>query len=167
MTILASEDLYHTGIVVADLEAALAAMTELGGYRWTPVMESPFMVWTPAGEQTVPFRCAYSVDKPHLELVQQVPGTVWTAVPGNAAHHIGYFVDDLAAASQAMTDAGRPVEACGVVEGRYPSVFAYHKGADGIRIEVVDRSVFGGDFGAFVEAIGAQASGAASVEETG
>ena len=89
---------------------------------------------------------------PHLELVQHVPGTVWTPAPGNAPHHLGYFVDDLGVASDALITAGLPVEACGSVDGDRPSVFPFHKGADGIRIELVDRSVMG-DFDAFLAAM--------------
>ena len=32
---------------------------------------------------------------PYVELVDAIPGTVWTPAPGNAAHHLGFFVDDL------------------------------------------------------------------------
>jgi catechol 2,3-dioxygenase-like lactoylglutathione lyase family enzyme len=157
MTTLAAADFYHTGIVVTDLESALAELTKLGGYRWTQVLDSPFTVWTESGEQVVRFQCVYSIDAPHLELVQAVPGTVWTPAPGNAVHHIGYFVDDLESSSQALSGAGLPLEACGSVDGQHPAVFAYHKGEDGIRIEIVDRAVFG-DFGAFLRAMLDQAA---------
>lgn len=40
MTVFAlrPEDFYHTGIIVPDLEAAMARLSALAGYRWiTPV----------------------------------------------------------------------------------------------------------------------------------
>ena len=33
------EDLYHTGIVVDDLDATLDWFTKMAGYRWTDVVE--------------------------------------------------------------------------------------------------------------------------------
>jgi Glyoxalase/Bleomycin resistance protein/Dioxygenase superfamily len=155
MTTLRPQDFYHTGVVVQDLDAAIGELTALGGYRWTAPADYPFTVWTPAGETTVIFRFVYSIDAPHLELVQHIPGTVWTPAPGNAVHHLGYFVDDLQGSSEALADAGLPIEACGSVDGKHPSVFAYHKGADGIRIELVDHSVFG-DFDAFLQTFAAE-----------
>lgn len=149
MTTLRPQDLYHTGVVVEDLDTAIQRLTALAGYRWTVPTGYPFTVWTPDGTMTVTFRFVYSIEAPHLELVQQIPGTVWTPAPGNAAHHLGYFVDDLRASSEALADAGLPIEACGSVDEKHPTVFAYHKGDDGIRIEIVDRSVMG-DFDAFL-----------------
>ncbi|WP_328752275.1 hypothetical protein OHT57_42430 [Streptomyces sp. NBC_00285] len=32
-------------------------------------------------------RYAYSLDAPHLELVQEIPGTPWTATPARARPH--------------------------------------------------------------------------------
>ena len=155
MRMLQPEDFYHTGIVVRDVAESMRRLTGLGGYRWTRLVGYPFTIWTPEGESTVTFRFVYSIEAPHLELVEEIPGTVWTSAPGNAAHHLGYFVDDLAAASRALTEAGLPVEACGSVEGSHPSVFAYHKGAEGIRIEIVDRTTMG-DFGSFLRANAAE-----------
>ncbi len=157
MTTLRPQDFYHTGVVVDDLESAIHELTALGGYRWTVPTGYPFTVWTPDRTETVTFRFVYSVEAPHIELVQAIPGTVWTPAPGNAAHHLGYFVDDLQASSEALVDAGLPVEACGSVDGQYPTVFAYHKGEDGIRIELVDRSIMG-DFDTFVRTHAAERS---------
>jgi catechol 2,3-dioxygenase-like lactoylglutathione lyase family enzyme len=155
MTTLRPQDLYHTGIVVEDLDSAIHEFTALAGYRWTVPTDYPFTVWTPYGEMTVTFRFVYSLEEPHLELVQEIPGTVWTPAPGNAVHHLGYFVDDLRASSKALTDAGLPIEACGLRGGQHPTDFAYHKGEDGIRIELVDRSIMG-DFDAFLRTYAAE-----------
>ena len=37
--ILNAEDLYHTGVVVADLDAAMARLSAIGGYEWTAPLE--------------------------------------------------------------------------------------------------------------------------------
>jgi len=80
------------------------------------------------------------VDKPYLEVVQEVPGKVWMSAPGKDVHRVGYFVEGLVASPLDLTGLGLPLEACGSIEGMRPS--------DGIRIEPADRTVFG-DFDVF------------------
>ncbi|HVV29377.1 MAG TPA: VOC family protein, partial [Mycobacteriales bacterium] len=52
-------------------------------------------------------------------------------------------VDDLAGESAALSASGIPREVCGSVDGQEPFAFAYHTGAHGIRIELVDRALIG------------------------
>ena len=101
------EDFYHVGIVVDDLTAAMERLTAAGGYSWTKPVEYTVAITTAAGDIDVPFRFVYSLQAPHLELVQQVPGTLWTSPPGRAAHHLGYWVDDIGATAAALEAAGR------------------------------------------------------------
>jgi catechol 2,3-dioxygenase-like lactoylglutathione lyase family enzyme len=103
------------------------------------------------GATTVELRFAYSLDAPHLELIQAVPGTTWTVVPGRALHHLGYWVDDLAATCRALEEQGLPLELCGGDDPAAPTRFGYHLGPDGLRIEVVDRAVIP-DWPAFLAA---------------
>ena len=72
------EDFYHVGIVVDDLTAAMERLTAAGGYSWTKPVEYTVAITTAAGDIDVPFRFVYSLQAPHLELVQQVPGTLCT-----------------------------------------------------------------------------------------
>ena len=54
---------------------------------------------------------------------------------------MGRWVDDLAAASQRLEAAGLLREAVGVdAQGNAPALFAFHKGAHGLRVELVDSS---------------------------
>lgn len=140
---LEARDLYHTGVVVDDLPAAMKTLSAVAGYRWTNEIAAPLPVWTPAGIVEVTFRFVYSLDAPHVELVQSIPDTVWVPAPGNAVHHLGYFVDDLSAVSADLVSAGMPVEVCGSFGNLTPAMFSYHKGVDGIRIEIVDRAAMG------------------------
>lgn len=149
MTVLRPAD-FHTGIVVADLESAITELTAIGGYRWTTPMTNtlPVRIGNEVQEvQEVEFRMSYSVQAPHLELVQAIPGTLWTPAPGTAAHHLGYFVDDVAVASRQLEAAGFAFEAG-------TEVFAYHNNSLGVRVEIVQRGLFG-DWPAFLEAASA------------
>lgn len=108
-------DLYHTGIVVADLAAAKVEYERLLGVRWGFSSESAkpegtpdeMPVLFPDGFRTVDFQFAYSEQGPHrLELVQMIPGTIWTVDLAGHAHHVGYWCDDIVGVSRALTEAG-------------------------------------------------------------
>lgn len=62
MGVVRAEDLYHTGIVVEDLDASMAQLTDLAGHGWMAPIAYPVPVWTPAGESTVPLPMVYSLD---------------------------------------------------------------------------------------------------------
>jgi hypothetical protein len=135
---LNAADLYHTGIVVPDLEASMARMSEVAGYRWTEIQSAELPIRLADGETVLRLRYVYSLDAPHLELVQEIPGTPWTAAPHVATHHLGYFCDDVSTTSKRLVESGFALEACAVVDGT-PSIFAYHLDPSGVRIEIVDR----------------------------
>ncbi|CAN5510681.1 VOC family protein [soil metagenome] len=145
---LATTDLYHVGIVVPDIDAAAARLTAVAGYTWTKPVESSLSVTTAAGEFELANRFVYSLQAPHLELVQEVPGTVWTA----PAHHLGYWVDDIGSAAAQLEQVGYIQEAR--PSGETLSTFAYYTDPTGVRIELVDRALFP-DWPAFLAAMSA------------
>lgn len=149
--ILNAGDFYHTGIVVEDLDKGIAELTAVGGYEWTKTLELSVPVRTDAGEAVVDVQLAYTLQAPHLELVQEIPGTVWTSAPRNAVHHLGFFVDDLAGKSAELERAGFRRELCATAaDGQAPAIFAYHIDPLGMRIEIVDRLALG-DFRQYLE----------------
>lgn len=147
---LKPEDFYHTGIVVPDLDAAMARLSALAGYRWIKPLSYTLPFRTTAGIQELTSTIVYSVQSPYIELLQEVPGTPWTAAPGNAVHHLGYFTDDLAGTAQELERNGCTFEMNGAVTGSEPAMFAYYLDPAGVRIEIVDRALFP-DFPAFLE----------------
>ena len=146
---LQPEDLYHTGVVVPDLEAAMARLTALAGYQWISPMSYTLPFRTVGETRELTSTVVYSVQAPYLELIQEVPGTPWTAAPGNAVHHLGYFTDNLPQTAQLLEDNGFAFEMTADMPGSELALFAYYVDADGTRIEVVDRALFP-DFPAFV-----------------
>lgn len=133
-------DCYHTGLVVDDMTVAAERLTAAMGYRWTKPVESTLSVATADGDIEVPFKFVYSVNAPHLEVIQAVPGTIWTAPPGGGAHHLGYWADDMAAAAAQLERSGYRLEAR--PSGETLSMFAYYLDPAGVRIEIVDRALF-------------------------
>lgn len=144
-------DLYHTGIVVPDLDAAMQRLSTMAGYTWTKAIAGPVTIQTDAGIQTVDLRFVYSLTAPHLELIEEVPGTPWTAASANAVHHLGYFTDHFHATATVLQAQGFVLEMCHTSDGGAPSIFAYYLSSDGVRVEIVDRNAFG-DFSTFLEA---------------
>jgi hypothetical protein len=146
---LRPEDFYHTGIVVPDLDAAMARLSALAGYRWITPLTYTLPLHTAAGSREFTSTFVYSLQSPHVELIQEVPGSPWTAAPGNAVHHLGYFTDDLADTAQQLQGGSFTLEATADVSPPDLALFAYYVDAAGTRIEIVDRALFA-DFPAFL-----------------
>jgi catechol 2,3-dioxygenase-like lactoylglutathione lyase family enzyme len=132
--------LYHVGIVVPDVEATKAHFTDLLGITWGPVVETEaFPVREGDGtDRIVPNTLCYSTEPPYLELVQEVPGTVWECNEHSNLHHIGVWVDALPADSATYTELRCPLQLCGRDDDGALVQFAYHRDPLGVRIELVD-----------------------------
>jgi hypothetical protein len=132
------------GIVVPALEPAMAHLTELVGLHWGPVIETQPtpMIQPGSGTRMSPsFRLSFSRDEPHLELIEEVPGTIWVCNEYSNLHHIGFWTTDLGSESSRLTTAGCPVEIAGLDPRQAVStVIAYHRSPLGLRIEMVDLS---------------------------
>jgi hypothetical protein len=135
-------DMYHVGIVVPSLEDGQAHFADLFGVRWAPVIETPTAVRMADGSvATVDLRLVYSIDAPHLELVEAVPGSVWDLNPHSNIHHIGFWSDDLGADGTRLHGSGCPLEVMGDSGGSEPLFWAYHKDRLGVRVELVDGAL--------------------------
>ncbi|HEY8527286.1 MAG TPA: VOC family protein [Acidimicrobiales bacterium] len=133
-------DLFHTGIVVDDLEAARDELGRLFGVTWFEG-GGEVRVLTDDGARTVRAAYALSQEGPHhIELAQAVPGTVWTAAAPGQAHHLGYWVDDVAAASAELARLGAPRVATIAPADDAPPMCAYHR-TSGPYVEVVSRAM--------------------------
>jgi catechol 2,3-dioxygenase-like lactoylglutathione lyase family enzyme len=130
---------YHVGIVVRDLRGARERLSELLGVTWGPVMHLDAADYRDGsgGDLVLPTTICYSVDEPRLELIQEVPGSVWVCNEHSNLHHIGFWSEDLAADSAELTGAGCPLQICGRAGDLAPASFAYHRDDLGVRIEVV------------------------------
>ena len=133
------EDLYHVGIVVDDLLATLRWFTKVAGYEWCEEYAGDQVVETPEGEVTIPLRFAYSMNEPRLEVLQAVPGTLWTP-SDSGIHHLGYWSDDVNRDVEALVATGLDVEAkAPLPDGS--ALWAYCKAVAGPRVEVVSSLI--------------------------
>jgi hypothetical protein len=136
-------ELFKTGLVVTDLERAIDELGRWLGLRWTPVQQSPLALWTGQGREDVSLRFVYSLgEPPFLELLEAQPRGYYAAPNGAHLHHVGRWVDDLPRASAELAAQGLPLEAAGLdAQGSKPALFAFHRGAHGLRVELVDASM--------------------------
>ena len=138
-------DIYHTGFVVADIEAAQAEFSAVFGVSWTAVEEREMPVVTADGPQVVSLRFAYSQGgTPRIELLEPVPGTAWDTPShsfGNgAAHHIGVWAPDFAETSDKLVAEGFP-RVLTFDDGSGRAVrFAYHRLPSGAIVELIDAT---------------------------
>ena len=100
--------LFHTGVRVPDLAAA---MDELGtglGVTWAQVQHRQQGIWMPdGGLRTVALEFTYSCEGPqHIELLHGEPGTFWDTVSAPGVHHLGVWADDIAAETTRLIDLG-------------------------------------------------------------
>jgi catechol 2,3-dioxygenase-like lactoylglutathione lyase family enzyme len=140
--------LYHVGIVVRDIESAKAHFTDLLGITWGPVLHvdeydvRAFDLESGAGTDLVfPNTLCYSTEAPHLELVEEVPGSVWECNEHSNLHHIGVWTDALPADSAHYRELRCPLQLCGHDGETAPIQFAYHRDPLGVRIELVDAAM--------------------------
>jgi len=133
-------EMFHVGIVVADLDAARARLSELLGLTWGPVVETAALEVRDAEgrDLALPNRINYSTVPPYVELVQEQPWTTWVCNPYSNLHHIGFFSTAVAADSDGLARAMCPLEIAGRAGAASPAGFAYHVDPLGVRIEFVD-----------------------------
>ncbi len=135
--------LYHVGIVVPDIEVAQAHLADLLGITWGPVLHiDTYDVRDGEGNDLVfPNTLCYSTEPPHLELVQEVPGSVWECNEHSNIQHIGVWTDALPADSATYSELRCPLQLCGHDGDTAPIQFAYHRDPLGVRIELVDAAM--------------------------
>jgi hypothetical protein len=142
--LLAAADQYHAGIVSDDPAATMAQLSEVLGCAWGEPMGGIITVGLPGGDATLEMRTWYSTTTPRLEVVQSHPGTVWSRAD-SGLHHLGYWVDDVAATIAALEARGYEFEAAGKRPDGVP-YWAYLRGPAAVhaavpRLEIVSRQL--------------------------
>jgi len=135
---------YHVGIIVPDITEAQSRLTEMLGVSWGPVIRMDAVPYRDGSGRDVelPTAMCYSTGEPCLELVEEVPGTVWVRNEHSNLHHIGFWSDTLGTSSEQLTRIGCPLQLSGRAGDAAPVTFAYHREDQlGVRIELVDASM--------------------------
>ena len=136
------ENLYHIGVVVDDIDRGMAEVAAQMGVTWAPRRVASVSVREGPGVRAYALDVVYSRQgPPFLELIEGSGRGVWSAGGGPRLHHLGVFVDDLAAEAARLESLGMVTEAAGVgsdPDDPSPALFAYLLGSTGVRIELVD-----------------------------
>ncbi len=133
----------HIGVVCEDIERTIAEYEQLG-YTFA-LRSGTVTLHRPGLGPQEPFtaRSAWSLQgPPHVEL-GEIAGLgglplLWPSRGHDYVDHVGYWVDDLIAASALLEQRGFPLEATPEGDDGRPIGFCYHRTPSGARIELED-----------------------------
>jgi hypothetical protein len=126
----------HVGIVVDDLEAAMADLPVVGA--WSSVLEWETTVRHSDGSnERRPVRFVTATGAPaHVKLIESAPGSIWAPTGGvQQLHHLTYWVADLEAATAHLHAEGYRTEADGLEDDGCVR-FRYLLSPLGLRVEL-------------------------------
>ncbi len=139
--------LFHIGVRVPDLGAAMDEIGASMGVTWAERRENPAQtLWTPTGGlQEIHLKYTYSAQGPqHIELLEGPPGTFWDGRETPGAHHVGVWADDVAAETAHLVSLGWTLVGAqhDPGDGNGPGVFTYlQPPSGGLIVELVDAAV--------------------------
>ncbi len=114
----------------------------MGGTGWGPIFANYIVFrYADGNELVLPNRICYSTSAPHLELIQETPGSPWVCNEHSNLHHLGFFSGAMTAESNRLLTAGCPLEIMGGHGDGPPSGWSYHRDQTCVRIEVVDDAM--------------------------
>jgi hypothetical protein len=126
----------HIGVVVDDIEAAMARMSTTGT-TWSSVLTWDTTVRRADGTlEQRPVRFVTSQQGPaHLKMIESAPGSIWAPTDsGEQMHHLTYWVEDIEVATKQVSGTFE-VEADGL-EPDGSTRFRYLTNRTGLRIEL-------------------------------
>lgn len=134
--------LFHVGVRVRNIEAAMVDLSAGLGITWATIAEREQPVWTPSeGAYTLPLRFTYSVQGPqHVELLQGPPGSVWDGADLPGVHHHGIWTDDVAVETERLVAAGWTLELSGRSPEEGYGSMAYLRSPSGFLLEPVSSA---------------------------
>ena len=100
--------IWHIGIAVPALDKGQKELGEVFGLRWRPARVRKLTLTDAAGRPSaVECHVAFSLGGPcAVEVWQAIPGTPLDMPQAGGVHHIGYWVDDLAAEAKRLDALG-------------------------------------------------------------
>lgn len=127
--------LFHTGMVVDNVETAMSTFSKAFGYHWAEPIELEAQCKTREGILPRHSIATYSLEGPHhIELIQQIDDTAWkTASGGPKVHHLGFWVDDLEESIERLGKLGFQLE----VEDVSGALSYHYQSGMGLYIELV------------------------------
>lgn len=133
-----SAGFFHTGLVVTDLDAAMAELSAATGVSWRQVVDRTASMWSNSGVREVAYRRVFSVEgPPYLELMETSAGYIWETSGRGQTHHLGYWSEDVREDARRF-DAQGMERVLADVDG---SLFTVHRAKAGFFVELVSSSM--------------------------
>jgi hypothetical protein len=132
---------FHLGVRVSDIGEAMSELSRSFGLQWATPERRRRTVWLPgSGMHDTDLLMSMSTADPlHIELLVGTPASLWGAQSGAGPHHLGFWVDNVAATTQSLVEAGWVLEAARVPPDEGYGDFAYVRSPTGVLIEAVSR----------------------------
>jgi hypothetical protein len=133
-------ELYHIGLTVPDVRAAMEQYAAAFGFSWAPLSEGAHDVIADGERRRAEIAVTYSMQgPPYLELIEERRGSIWGA-DGFGLSHVGFWAEDLSAARRALEDSGLAARVHDAGPDGRPARYTYHPFAGGLWIELVHTS---------------------------
>ena len=140
----AIQKLFHHGLIVPDVRAAMDGLSRDLGLDWADLRQfDPLRVWLPGeGRAEAQLTVTYSRQGPvHFELIEMVAGCAYEALQAVSLAHLGVWVDDVGAEVEALLGQGwRLILAGASPEHRYGQM-AYMVHDNGPVVELVGEPI--------------------------
>jgi hypothetical protein len=133
---------FHTGLVVADLDAAMAELHNAFGVTWREPGLADFTADSPDGPMHMVCRFVYSVEgPPYIELGEFDRGLSSPRSMPVGATHIGFWSDDVVDDERRFQQAGMSLLFRVPGAGDGSPLATFHLGHGGLVVEVVGREL--------------------------
>jgi hypothetical protein len=136
--------IFHHGLIVDDIDAAMQQIGQASGYDWTEVRAfDPLPLWTPEkGKTEARLKVAYSRQGPmRMELIEATPGSPYDAMRSLDRSHIGVWVDNVGDSVDELCGQGWRILMAGASDQRRYGSISYLVRDGGPVIEVVGREL--------------------------
>jgi Glyoxalase/Bleomycin resistance protein/Dioxygenase superfamily len=133
-------DLYHIGLTVPSLQAAMQQYSTAFGLDWASVHQRTPTVIVDGERREADISVTYSLHgPPYLELVEEGSSTIWGS-EGFALTHVGFWAEDVVAAKRGLEVAGMRARVHAEEKPDAPMRYSYHEFGGGLWIELVHTS---------------------------
>ena len=134
------DDIYHVGIIVPDMEAAMEELGRRFGCGWRDPSTATVRVRDEGGDRILTPRVTFCDQSTPiaLELIEALPGTLWDVGESSQLHHFGLYVESVQAAIDELGP-GMTLEMAGLDRDGMLAGFCYVNDGLGVRMELVAR----------------------------
>jgi catechol 2,3-dioxygenase-like lactoylglutathione lyase family enzyme len=135
--------MFHVGVRVPNIEAAMDELSLSLGLRWSSVQRRDQKVWLPRqGATSLDLKFTYSAEGPErIELLQGPRRSIWDGNDAPGVHHLGVWVDDVADETERFLKEGWTLEIAQVAPQDGYGAFTYVRSPNGILVEPVSSAL--------------------------